>query len=195
MWQGSSVGQSMRFIPAASRVRISPLLPQCIYPRMSLQAPGSFFVPSFLPGIPLAPDPAIPAAECSQKPPASPLCAQARRARLPGPELCSSVHILRPYINDTASREPRIPYATPGLPEEHKVCTKSRAHRLSEVRGPERPCQQTRLASRLLHRAAVMLPAPSRAEGQVQPGARKTQPARSPDICARHACLKLWGMH
>ena len=27
-WQGSSVGQSMRFIPAVSRVQISPLLPE-----------------------------------------------------------------------------------------------------------------------------------------------------------------------
>ena len=28
-WQGSSVGQSIRFIPVVSRVQISPLLPEC----------------------------------------------------------------------------------------------------------------------------------------------------------------------
>ena len=42
--QGSSVGQSMRFIPAVSRVQISPLLPESRTPEAH-RAPGVFCCP------------------------------------------------------------------------------------------------------------------------------------------------------
>ncbi len=44
--QGSSVGQSMRFIPAVSRVQISPLLPESRTPEAH-RAPGVFCCPAF----------------------------------------------------------------------------------------------------------------------------------------------------
>ena len=164
MWQGSSVGQSMRFIPAASRVRISPLLPQCIYPRMSPKAPGGFFCARiFARHAPLAP-----ASLQTRVPKAlrfSTLCTSA----LPvSPDRASAPASI--YINDTASRGPRIPGDTSGLPERTGPALLSRRLLscrkwgiLHDLSGEFllSHTSRTRLASRLLHKAAVTAPAPS----------------------------------
>ena len=47
-WQGSSVGQSMRFIPAVSRVQISPLLPESTTPDVPTR-PGFSHWPCLFP--------------------------------------------------------------------------------------------------------------------------------------------------
>ncbi len=178
MWQGSSVGQSMRFIPAVSRVQVSPLLPQCIYPGCLLRLRGLFLCPAFCQSGPL---PRLPCRRVFSKASRfSTLCTSA-----PCPSLQTRAPLQRPYI---MIRRPESPYSR----------VTSRVARRAQPAHPTnaQDCQQTRLASITAAQPRNLAPGTVQAEGQGIQGHGKARPVRSPDICASHACLKLsQGMH
>ena len=135
-----------------------------IPPDVSQGSGGFFCARVFARHAPLAPG--IPADACSQKPPASSPCAQ---ALCPPPR--TGPMLPRPYI--LMIRRPGIPESRVTLPDCQKVTGPALLSRrllscrkwgiLHDLSGEFllSHTSRTRLASRLLHRAKVSVPAPS----------------------------------
>ena len=125
MWQGSSVGQSMRFIPAASRVRISPLLPQCIYPGCLFRLRGLFLCPVFCLASPL---PRTPPSLQPSVPKSLPLLLSVHKHAVPASPDQSFAPASIYYVHILMIRRPGSPESRMPLPDCQKSTRSAQNH-------------------------------------------------------------------